>query len=375
MQCKKILCYLLSMLLVLTLSGCGNSDSPGSSTVSGVAAKGIPLSGPVMLKDKNGVQRGPVVTDVDGKFSFDVTGLTPPFILKAEYTTTFGTYALFSIATGAGITNINPFTDLTLSLALNSDPALAFANQSAVQESRLSKASINAAQLSVKTKLAPLLEKYGVTVFAPLDAPYSATLDNKLDAMLDLLSISTSYGIIFINNALGNEHLVACSVADFASTSLDLSKAPDASVLADIQDITTMLSSLRATLNLGADLTLNALEDFFVPEAIYRTSNGNYRADDMASVIAIFGPGGTNTNGKLKSIRNVQLLSDLTATYAARGVDRVYQLKYDFLHNSGFLVHGHEVTLGKETATGKWKFIGSPPGSDGNNGVIITQQG
>jgi hypothetical protein len=377
MRTKRILCYLLSLLLVLILSGCGNSASSGSgsttTTVSGVAAKGIPISGPVTLKDKIGVQRGPVVTDVDGKFSLDVTGLTPPFILKAEYTTSFGTYPIFSIATGAGIANINPFTDLTLSLAINSDPALVFANQTSVQESALSKASIDAAQLRLKTKLAPLLEKYGVTAFAPLDAAYSATPDNKLDAMLDLLSTSTTYGMLSIYSKLGNESLVDCRVADFASASLDLSKASDASVLTDMQELRTMLSSLQATMNLGASLTLNALEDYFIPEANYRTSEGNYRADDMASVIAIFGPGGTNPNGRLKSIRNVQLISDMTATYTARGVDRVYKVKYDFLHDNGFLVHGHEVTIGKETTTGKWKFIGSPPSGIGNSGLVITE--
>lgn len=375
MHDKKILCYLILMPLLLTLWGCGSSADSGPPTVSGVAAKGAPLSGTVTLKDKNGIQRGPVAADLDGKFSFDVTGLVQPFILKAEYTTNYGTYPLFSIAPGAGIANINPLTDLILWLALGSDPAPAFANQSSVQETRLSKTSIAAAQLSVQTKLAPLLEKYGVTAFAPLDAPYSATPDNRLDAMLDIVSISASYGIFLIGNHLESLNMAGGSLADFATTPLDLSKAPDSAVLTDIQDITTMLASLRTTMNLGAGLTLSALENFYVPEATYRTGSGNTRAADMVSVIAVFGPGGSNTNGSLKSIRNVRLLSDLTAAYVGRGVDRVYLLNYDFIHNNGLLVHGQNVTLSKEVATGKWRFIGSPPGGDGNSGVVITQYG
>lgn len=92
--------------------------------------------------------------------------------------------------------------------------------------------------------------------------------------------------------------------------------------------------------------------------------------------MAIFGPGGSNTNGSLQGIRNVRLVSDLTTSYGGRGVAKAYLLNYDFVFKSGVVVQGNDVTLGKESATGQWKFIGDPVNSNqGNNyGVVAVAQ-
>jgi hypothetical protein len=91
----------------------------------------------------------------------------------------------------------------------------------------------------------------------------------------------------------------------------------------------------------------------------------------MASIVTLFGPNGINTRGKLKTIRNVRIVSDQTANYSGRGATKVYLLNYDFIHESGTVVPSTNVTFGKETTTGLWKFIGDPlNGNAGNNNGV-----
>ena len=366
-------------VLLLLVAGCGGGGggSVSTVTVSGVAATGAPIIGTVTLKDKNGVVVGPVATGNDGSFSVDVTKLTPPFILKAEWTANSQANSLYSAVTGVGTANINPLTHLALQLATNSDPATVFGGAGNKPDvSKISEASMSTAQGKMKQLLDPLLTKYGVTSFAPVSGAYTATPDNKLDTMLDAVSIQVANGNVSIANKLDGTTLVSGSVADVATMSLDMTKAPDAAVLTDIKDITAMLGTFRVALAQADKLTVSVLDNLFIPQANYGTSSGQTRAADIASVVAIFGPVGGNKNGKLQSIGSVRLESDLTASYSGRGVVKAYLLNYDFVFANGVVVHGRNVTLGKETTTGQWKLIGDPNSSnqgDGYGAVTVNQ--
>jgi hypothetical protein len=369
---------LVVTLLLLILAGCGGGGgptvSPTASTVSGVAATGSPILGTVTLTDKDGLQRGPFPTDTAGNFSIDVTGLSAPFILRADWVSGPQPLALFSVATESGTANINPFTSLTLQLATGSDPAALFGRHGAKPDtSKIDDASISAAQLKIKGLFAPLCAKYGITDFNPLSGSYAATPENKLDTMLDLISITMDNGVLSITNKLDGSSIAHGTMNAAAVMPLTMTNAPDLAVLTDIREITQTLALLRSTMNLGVDLKAAATEGLFMPENYYGTSNGHTRSEDMASIVAIFGPGGTNANGKLKSIQNLQLVSDQTANYANRGAARVYQLRYDFIFDSGVVIHGNVVTLGKELSSGLWKFIGDAIGATtgGNSGFII----
>lgn len=97
-------------------SGGGGGDVAPTSTLSGTVAVGKPLAGsPVFLKDAAGVVKS-TFADAAGKFSIDVSGLTPPFILRSQ------DYALYSYASGAGVTNLTPYTTLVTGIAANDDP-------------------------------------------------------------------------------------------------------------------------------------------------------------------------------------------------------------------------------------------------------------
>ncbi len=177
------------------------SGQPPAQTVSGVAATGAPIYGAVTLKDAHGLQLGPISTDTDGGFTFDVTGLTPPFMLKAEWVSDSQSYVLYSVGTGPGQANINPFSNLTLLFAIGSDPSSIFESM-ATASPRLTADAVGAALATVRTVLAPLLVKYGITNFDPIGGSYVADPTNPLDTMLDLVTVQAdSGGALTIKNA------------------------------------------------------------------------------------------------------------------------------------------------------------------------------
>ncbi|MBX0311673.1 MAG: hypothetical protein JHC31_07825, partial [Sulfurihydrogenibium sp.] len=89
---KRILAVLANVFLAMSLFSCGGGGGGGTttgrgtttSTLSGTVATGKPLASvAVYLKDSKGNIRS-TITDANGKFSFDTTGLTPPFYLKTQ---------------------------------------------------------------------------------------------------------------------------------------------------------------------------------------------------------------------------------------------------------------------------------------------------
>jgi chitodextrinase len=102
------------------LIGCGHGGKSSSSSdetgngghvsLSGIAATGAPVaSATITLKDKNGSLRT-ALTGTDGKYSFDITGMTAPFLMKLP----LGQASLYSVATSSGTANVHPFTDLII---------------------------------------------------------------------------------------------------------------------------------------------------------------------------------------------------------------------------------------------------------------------
>lgn len=368
MKFHRLVRIILLLATITFLSACGSGSSsqtsslpPPATIVSGIAATGAPILGTVTLKDRDGLTRGPVATGSDGSFSFDVLRLAPPFLLKAEWTAAGQTQALFSVAMQVGTVHINPLSNLALAIATGADPVSVFGTSSALPDTAaLSDTTLASAVGQMRTLLKPLLDDYGITEFNPLAGNYSATPDNRLDAMLDVVAVKVENGQMTISNRLTGAAVASGSVAQPAGIALDKSKCPDNAALEDIRDITQRVGVLGAAMKLGASLTATDLEGLFIPDPDYGTSSGGTRTQDIAGIVAIFGPGGSNTNGPLKSLRNVRLVSDLTTQYTGRGVTKVYLFSYDFIFENGKTVRGNNVTFGKDTATGLWKFIGDP---------------
>src|SRR5690606_12555137 len=95
----------LTIAAAVTLAACGGGGGGGGSkagggashVISGAAAVGIPLVGTVTVKDANGVTRTTNIGN-NGSYAVDVSGMTAPFVFRAEGTVGGTTYVVHSAA-------------------------------------------------------------------------------------------------------------------------------------------------------------------------------------------------------------------------------------------------------------------------------------
>lgn len=204
------------ILISLGLGGCGGGgggdpppDPSGgqstSITISGTAAAGAPLAGRVTIKDSLGTVKT-VNLAANGTYSIDVSGLTPPFVLRAEGTTGGRSYVLHSGATAAdrnGTINITPFTELIIGNIARQVAANYF---DAGNVTGLTAAQLDAAETELQQRLQPVLTDLGIAASIDLlRAAFNA--DHKgLDAALDLLRVTVdkSTNTATIVNVLDN---------------------------------------------------------------------------------------------------------------------------------------------------------------------------
>ena len=196
---------LIITLMMIGCSGGGTAATSNSgSTVSGVAATGSPLVGAVYLKDSSipAKELSKAIAS-DGSFSFDVDGLTKPFILKAVGTSGGVNYTLYTVVSASGTANINPLSHMA-AMAANSGQDLT------VLYDNLTPGTLQAIQAlyadalaSVVAKLKPLFDASGLSVVDPVGGAYVA--DHKgLDAVFDLLSFVIHGSDITILNRANN---------------------------------------------------------------------------------------------------------------------------------------------------------------------------
>lgn len=110
--------YLLVFLFSLAACSSGGDDStstttPSVSTISGTAATGIAIEGIVNVYGSSGGSVLNTTIDANGKYTVDVSGLTPPFLICAEPSNSV-LASQYSAANGAGTVNVTPLTTLTL---------------------------------------------------------------------------------------------------------------------------------------------------------------------------------------------------------------------------------------------------------------------
>lgn len=195
----------------LFLAGCGSGGGSGSSTaglqavptVSGVAATGAPISGNAFLKDSsNPAKEMTTVIKSDGSFSFNVTGLTPPFMLKAAWQTGSVNNQLLSFSAAAGTANIHPLSNVEVANAAGVvDPSTLYATVNATMLQTIA-ANMPAAEAALEVKLKPLLDLYGVTI-DPITGPFVAN-HTGFDAMLDAITIQINAGnVVMMNKQTG----------------------------------------------------------------------------------------------------------------------------------------------------------------------------
>lgn len=180
-------------VFVLILVGCGGGGgeavAPSSSFVSGVAAAGAPIIGNANLKDSANQIIGPVPIGADGSFLFNVTGLTPPFYLRAEgyVGSPDNRYSLFSATISNGTANINPLTNLIVAAAAGGiDPASVYGDPASHPITQITLAT---ATTELQVMLQPLLADYQAENVNPISDSFTAD-HTKLDKVFDLTAFT-----------------------------------------------------------------------------------------------------------------------------------------------------------------------------------------
>jgi mono/diheme cytochrome c family protein len=208
-----------ALIGTMTLVGCGspnNNATPSSApaTVNGVVSSEAALSGTVSLKDASqpALERMSSIGS-DGSFSVDASGLTPPYLLKAESKDAAGTTTrMYSGATEAGRANINPITSAAVAAATSgtSDDAYEHADH----EGRSSTVkSFESLVQALQSQLKPLFDLYGV----PADPFTDAGPDASLRAMLKDVRIAVDDGKVVVKNVATGAVIFSGPLSNLAS--------------------------------------------------------------------------------------------------------------------------------------------------------------
>ncbi|RII27922.1 MAG: hypothetical protein CXR31_06790 [Geobacter sp.] len=155
------------------------------------------MSGTAFLKDSTGTQMSTTINPQAGSFSFDVSGKTPPFMIRAG--------SLYSMSGGPGTANINPLSHLMVGDMAgfsNMSTMNSFYNNPNGTTMRNMFSNMSTSRLHVREKMGPLLSAYGVPNVDPIMSPY--TIGKGLDLMFDNVHMSIDrYGTVTMMNSSG----------------------------------------------------------------------------------------------------------------------------------------------------------------------------
>jgi len=165
-------------------------DPPAAAAAfSGTAASGLPLTGSVTVKDAKGATKT-VPLSANGGYTVDVTGMTGPFVFRAEGTVAGQRTVIHSAATSAdanGTINITPLTDLVVSNIAGQLAAKYFDSGSF---GTLTAAELQAESDGLKARLLPVLLALGVDASIDLLRTSFSPLSSALDKALDVLRVT-----------------------------------------------------------------------------------------------------------------------------------------------------------------------------------------
>lgn len=244
---------LFALSVVFIGCGGGGSSSSGSSgsVISGTAAAGTAIIGTVTIKDSSDPPKGKSVTiAADGKYSIDVSGLTPPFALRADGDVGGRRYSLFSAATSTdvnGTINITPLTDLILA-NIAGDIAANYYNGG--NFSGITKAALDNQIATLTAELMPVLTSLGMGSSIDLLRTSFNTDHTQMDAVMDVLKVSVdnTTKIATILNVVNGSSITQDIVTNEITGTLDNTGVADGvTTLQQITNAFTALSNLFAT--------------------------------------------------------------------------------------------------------------------------------
>jgi hypothetical protein len=268
-------------IAVFALSACGGGGGGGSSSgsgtvISGTAAAGAAIIGTATIKDSSVPPKTKSVPiAADGKYSIDVSGLTAPFMLRADGDVGGRRYSLFSAATSAdvnGTINITPLTDLIVA-NIAGDIAANYYN--ADNFSGITKAELDAQIATVTAQLLPVLTSLGLDNSINLLRTSFNSDHTGMDAVMDVLKVSVdeTTQIATILNVINNSSVTQNIVTNSITGTLDgTGVAAGVTTLQQVVDTFTAFSNLYAA-GLPTPAQIDALGLF---------DNTNYLSDGQS---------------------------------------------------------------------------------------------
>ena len=201
----------------LALSGCGKAANSGdassaASTVSGVVSADMSATN-VALRDASDPAAVHTTTPAtDGSFSFDATGLTPPFVLRAED----GREALHTIVLQSGNADINGLTNAAVAgAASGEDASEAWSRWGQGGEGEHDCASrIGSVIRSLRAVLKPLFDLYHVGRIGGDDAEGDVS---GMRALLRDVAFTVSNGVVTVTNRATGGVIFTAPLNDLAS--------------------------------------------------------------------------------------------------------------------------------------------------------------
>jgi hypothetical protein len=206
--------FAVSMALSLVVLGCGASSNPkGSSApqaLTGVATADAPVTSVSLKGSAESTNVLTTTPDAGGAFTFDVAGLTAPFLLKADSPSG----AVYGVAAQAGATSVNPLTTVVVAASSRSDDA---ERSWSDHESRTSD-DVERVLKSLQTVLKPLFDLYGVT---RIDDDSAAVI-----ALLKDVSFVVKGRTVTVTNKATGAIIFTAPLNDLASGTLDTGNMP-----------------------------------------------------------------------------------------------------------------------------------------------------
>ena len=188
------------VVLLVACGGGGGTSTPAGPSLSGLAATGAAVHGRIFLKDAAGHE---LQTDtVDGTFSFALTGLTAPYLLRAQWDAGSGVQRLYSFASGPGTANITPLSQMVVSAAAGTTALDALYDGANASRMASLASALPGASASLQSSLKTVLAQYSVAGLDLISGQFSAD-HTGLDALLDNVSLSVEANTVTLKRKLG----------------------------------------------------------------------------------------------------------------------------------------------------------------------------
>lgn len=200
------------LMSALAMMACDGLATVPLTTVAGLVVAEGELQGTVSLRDSSSTpQERSTALGSGGSYVIDLTGLRPPFVLRAEVTTAHGPAQFYSIPGDEIATNLSELSTSAVAASTRSERA------EQCYEARDHGGATYARTYRVLLKLREVLEPLFTLYQVPEDPFGDDGMDSELKALLRDITISVSQGKVVVKNRATGAIIFEGSLKDLAS--------------------------------------------------------------------------------------------------------------------------------------------------------------